>query len=115
MPDVVLDRDSLAEDGTDLSTVETNMTTGNTYYYDNDDGKPVIYLRATGAVSVTIETPFSAVGENLPDKTIAMVLDDALVLKPRTRKYYNQPSGTHAGRVKITVDANNAYIAILVP
>ena len=111
MADVVLTRNSLAENGTDLSAVETNMVSTNDYYYDNTDGTPVIYLRASGGVNVTIETPFQGAGEDLPDKAIAMVADDVLILKPRTRKFYNQSDG----RVKITVDADNAYIAVLVP
>lgn len=111
MADVTLTRTSLTNDGVDLTAGLQAMVAADTYYYANADGAPVIYLIATDTVTVTIETPFTASGESLPDKTINMVNEDVLLLKPRVKKYYNQTDGT----VKVTVTATGVSIGIYVP
>lgn len=111
MADVTLTRTSLTEDGTDITTGLQAMVSADTYYYDNSDGAPIVYFIATDSVTVTIETPFTAVGESLPDKEIAMVNTDVLILKPRVGKYYNQTDKT----VKITVSGAGVSVGIYVP
>lgn len=115
MADVTLTRTTLAENGTDVTTGLTAMVAANTYYYDNADGAPIIYLIATGSVTVTIETPFTGAGLALGDNAIAMVNTDVLILKPRTKQFYNQITGDFIGNVKITVSGSGVSVGIYVP
>jgi len=114
MADVTLTRVSLTEAGPELESHASvvALTTGNTYYYDNKDGLPLVYLFFSGAATVTIETPFTAVGAALGDVTVVGGgAGEKYLLKPRVRKYYNQTDDT----VKITTDANNVSALVVVP
>jgi len=111
MADVTLTVTDLADAGTDITSGLQAMVSADTYYYANGDGAPVVYMIATGSVTVTIETPFTGQGEAMDDFTLAMVNTDAVLLAPRVQKFFNQTDGT----VKVTVSGAGVSIGVYRP
>ncbi len=111
MADVAITVAALSQEGTDVTTGLTAMTTGNDYIYPNATQTAIIYLIATGTVTVTFETPFTGAGLDLEEETIAMVDTDVLILPPRQRKFFNNSDGN----VILTVSASGVSVGIYTP